>query len=193
MGKRERHGLTETREYGVWCQMKSRCHSPTHKQFKDYGARGITVCDCWRNSFKAFMKYMGKRPKGGTIDRIDNNRGYEPGNCRWATQKEQGFNTRANRLLTFRGKTMPLGQWAETLGFGHSTIILRLKSGMTVDEALSTPVLVAETVTFRGRTHTVAEWSKELGIPFKTIRNRIRQKLPPAEILHVGRLLPSRR
>lgn len=75
-----------------WIAMRARCHNPRHAKFPSYGARGIAVCARWRASFEAFLADMGERPKGTTVDRIDGTRGYEPGNCRWASPKVQGEN-----------------------------------------------------------------------------------------------------
>lgn len=78
----------------IWCGMKQRCYNPNDPRYKDWGGRGIAVCDQWLNSYKAFELYMGSRPKGCTLDRIDNDKNYEPGNVRWATPKEQAANRR---------------------------------------------------------------------------------------------------
>lgn len=89
------HGQRRSKEYGSWRAMKERCHNQNSEKFADYGGRGITVCDRWRYSFEAFLSDMGDKPSPRhTIDRIDNDRGYEPGNCRWATPSEQRLNQR---------------------------------------------------------------------------------------------------
>jgi hypothetical protein len=86
------HGLSKTLTYARWQEAKKRCHSPANKRFKDYGARGIEVCDRWRESFENFLADMGECPEGLTLERKDGSRGYEPGNCVWATREQQSQN-----------------------------------------------------------------------------------------------------
>ena len=88
-------------EYKTWRRMRDRCLTPTCHDYQEYGARGITVCERWRQSFSAFFEDMGPRPEGLTLERTNNNGNYEPGNCKWATLKEQSRNTRKNHLITF--------------------------------------------------------------------------------------------
>jgi hypothetical protein len=88
------HGMRDTNEWAIWRGMVSRCHNPNDTGFHKYGGRGITVCQRWRDSFAAFYEDMGPRPEGLSIDRVDNDRGYEPDNCRWATASEQRANQR---------------------------------------------------------------------------------------------------
>ena len=95
--KPERHGMTEDNRYSVWKSMKSRCYYKKHKNYKNYGGRGIEICERWNNSFLAFCEDMGERHNGMSLDRIDVNGNYEPSNCRWATHSEQCRNTRVNK------------------------------------------------------------------------------------------------
>lgn len=98
MGKmRHGHAGLETPTYRTWQAMRARCHNPKHSAYPRYGARGIQVCERWRNSFDAFLADMGERPDGSTLDRIDGSKGYEPGNCRWATTAQQFENKRVCR------------------------------------------------------------------------------------------------
>lgn len=123
-------------EYRVWSAMKSRCrHHPR------YHGRGITVCERWQK-FENFLADMGPRPSlRHTLDRHpDNNGNYEPGNCRWATAREQNNNRRDNRPLTFQGETMNMSQWAQRLGLKPDLIHYRLKIGWSVERALTAPL-----------------------------------------------------
>jgi hypothetical protein len=115
--------------------MVQRCTSPNNQNYAQYGGRGVTVCDQWL-TFANFLADMGDRPEGKTLDRIDNSKGYEPGNCRWATRKEQQRNRRSNRLLTHAGQTKTMAQWAEDLGVPYTRLQGRLKMGWSVDRVL---------------------------------------------------------
>lgn len=136
-----KHGGSGTPEYSTWRAMQERCHNPSHVSWAQYGGRGIFVCERWRgpDGFLHFTEDMGPRPERTTIDRIDGAKGYEPGNCRWATAKDQSANRRNSILLTFNGETLPLSEWTERLGCGKNTIDERLRRGWSVERALSTP------------------------------------------------------
>lgn len=138
--RRRTHGKCKTPEYRAWSHMIGRCENPTDHKFPIYGGRGITIAPRWRESFEAFLEDMGPRPSSRhSIDRIDVNGNYEPTNCRWATTKEQGRNTRTNRPLTFNGETRLIVEWAEVLGVTPSLITWRVNHGWTVERALSRP------------------------------------------------------
>ena len=135
------HGLSDTPEYAAWTEMRNRCNNPRHKRAKYYSARGIKVCARWNSSFDAFYEDMGKRPSPQhSLDRIDNNKGYEPGNCRWATWTEQSRNRSITRLVEAFGKKKPITQWAEEFGTNRNAIRARLKYGWTPEDAVSTPI-----------------------------------------------------
>ena len=136
INKNTTHGMTKTREYVAWYHMKRRCYNKNYKKYKNWGGRGITVCNRWLK-FENFYKDMGKRPARTSIDRIDNNGNYEPNNCRWATVKEQNNNRRSNRLLTFNRKTQNITQWTNELGINRSTLYSRLRYGWSVEKALT--------------------------------------------------------
>jgi hypothetical protein len=123
-----------TREYRAWAGAKARC---TLKCYERYRGRGIIVCERWVNSFPAFLADMGICPPNMTLDRIDNNGNYEPGNCRWATRTEQQRNTCRNRRLTHDGVEMTITEWAIRLGVKANTITCRLRRGWSADKALS--------------------------------------------------------
>lgn len=115
--------------YHSWKHMKERCLNPKNVTYKYHGARGISICDRWLNSFKNFLLDMGEKPQDMTIERIDNNGNYEPDNCMWATRKEQARNTRKNKLIEYEGKTMCISAWEEELGIKRGTLWMRLKRG----------------------------------------------------------------
>jgi hypothetical protein len=128
-------------EYRCWLRMLDRCDRPTEPTYKWYGGRGITVCQRWRDNFGDFLADMGRKPtKRHSLDRIDSNGHYEPGNCRWATWNEQGRNRRNNRRIMFQGREMTLVEAAELAGVPYKTVKSRLQHKWTVDEALTVPV-----------------------------------------------------
>lgn len=133
--------MLKSPEYRAWQGMKTRCYNDKWPSFNDYGARGITVCDRWLNSFDSFLSDMGRRPAGEySIDRIDNDLGYSPENCRWATKAEQSANRQCARMLTCQGRTMSVTEWAQVLGMHRKTLFSRLWRGMNAEDALTMPV-----------------------------------------------------
>ena len=128
-------------EYEIWLGIIARCESPSDTSFRRYGARGIRICAEWRRDFPAFLAHVGRRPSDAhSIDRIDTNGNYEPGNVRWATAQQQARNMRTNHRITHNGATHCLAEWAEITGIRRETIAMRLRLGWTPAEALTTPV-----------------------------------------------------
>lgn len=133
------HGLSRTRTYTTWIGMKSRCQKKNFKQYKDYGGRGISVSEKWMK-FENFLNDMGEQPKGMSLERIDNNKGYSSENCKWATEYEQKRNTRRNHWIEFRGEKKCLADWATEIGIKSNTLINRLYRGhWPIEKALTTP------------------------------------------------------
>lgn len=122
---RESTGRTPT--YRAWDGMRDRCRNPNATHYAYYGGRGIRVCERWMDSFANFLADMGEAPVGTSIDRIDSNGHYEPGNCRWSTPKEQARNRSNNRPITFKGRTQTLAAWGEELGLSVQTLSWRIK------------------------------------------------------------------
>jgi len=134
------HGMWRLPEYSIWASIKDRCFNPNNKHWSRYGARGITLCDEWRNDFALFYGCIGPRPSAlHTVDRVDNDRGYEPGNVRWATKREQARNRSDNVLYTYNGETRTLVEWAEHYGMRNSQLRTRWYKGVRGD-ALFAPV-----------------------------------------------------
>lgn len=138
--KRERHGMNKTTEHAAWVQMKQRCLNPNKKEYKHYGGRGITICDKWMNSFIAFFEDVGCRPSPKhSIDRIDVNGNYEPGNVRWATQQQQVENTRTVRMVSINGKTQSISAWERDMGLPKGMVRSREVRGWSLEDAIITP------------------------------------------------------
>lgn len=132
-----KHGMTRSPEYRTWCSMKERCYKETDNNYHNYGGRGITVCDRWRESFENFYADMGPRPKNKSLDRKDNSLGYTPDNCRWATTVEQANNKRNNDLHLFRGSLVSLSTIARFTGIPQPTLWCRLnRMKLSIDEAV---------------------------------------------------------
>ena len=138
--KRATHAMTNSSTYSSWKSMKARCLNPTDKDYENYGGRGIRVCDRWLKSFIDFHADMGDRPKGKTIDRINNDGDYEPNNCKWSTPKEQGNNKRKNYYIEYLGQVKTAKQWAKDIGVvDYKTALYRLRSGWGVEASFTTP------------------------------------------------------
>lgn len=133
--------MARNKLYDQWHGMIRRCHDPRRKDFSKYGGRGIKVCDEWRESYDVFEQWSlshGYRD-GMTLDRICNNRGYSPGNCRWISKRQQSYNRKSNRYITIDGRTQTLEQWAAEMGMGPDVIKHREDRGWSIEEAILTP------------------------------------------------------
>lgn len=140
MSKRfKTHGRSPKDVYRIWSLMRDRCRNPKNRGWRNYGGRGISICQRWEK-FENFRDDMGPRPSPiHTLDRINNECNYEPGNCRWATRKQQNRNRSVTRWLTLNGETKPLGEWAENSPVRYTTIANRILSGWNPEEAVFTP------------------------------------------------------
>lgn len=137
------HGKSNSRLYYIYCHMKSRCYNHNNPRYKDYGGRGITICDEWINDFMAFYNWAYEHgyKSNLTIDRIDNNKGYTPDNCQWATKEQQNRNRRNVKLYTLRGETHCLREWCSILNINYKTIHRRIHvHKWDVERALFTPI-----------------------------------------------------
>ena len=138
------HRMSKTPIYKLWRGIQDRCYNPNDIHYEMYGARGIYMDDKWRNSFEAFASYisdnLGPRPPGYTLDRIDNEGPYAPGNVRWATPKQQATNRRNSIYVEWREKTIPLSDAARETGIPYGVVFVRLKRGWPLEQALMTPV-----------------------------------------------------
>ena len=165
------HGLSKTPEYETWLAIRKRCHDESAKDYYRYGGRGIAVCERWRESFEAFYQDMGPRPSPDhSIDRKDNNAGYSPNNCRWATKEEQANNRSTNVTYLIDGESLTLAQIARLHQLNPATIKKRLKCGKTITEAIE-PVN-RPMYTYDGEIRSLASWANILG--FNEAKARLR-------------------
>lgn len=138
------HGMSRTPEYGIWAAMIHRCTNSRAQTFDYYGGRGISVCERWRESFAAFIEDIGRRPSSThSLDRIDNDGNYEPGNVRWATPFEQMNNQRRSRQLEIDDVVHPVSAWAQISGVEVEVIRSRITRGWSSRDAVFTPPAVA--------------------------------------------------
>lgn len=130
------HGKSKTPLYYVWKNIKGRCYNSNHVNYKDYGGRGIKMCDEWHDSFENFANWAlsSGYSEGLTVDRINNDGLYEPSNCRLVGRKEQANNRRNSITITYNGATMNISEWADMFGMKYSTIYSRLKRGLSADK-----------------------------------------------------------
>ena len=172
-------------EYGIWCAMKTRCYNPNCRGYRWYGARGITVCLRWRESFSAFLSDMGKRPIGSQIERRNNSSGYSPENCIWASPKVQANNKRSNLHIELKGESKTASQWSDDTGIPVSRIYARLnKLGMAPEKALTAVDRLDPhgnpypTISFGEVTLTLRGWASRIGVRPETLWARINRGMP---------------
>jgi hypothetical protein len=132
------NGRRATTEYWAWINIRRRCHDSSFRNFADWGGRGIAVCERWRESFENFLDDMGHKPSPHlSLDRINNDLGYEPGNCRWATMKVQSNNRRSSITLSLGDETMSESDWCKRLGLAIGSVSKRLAAGWDTVSALT--------------------------------------------------------
>lgn len=117
-----KHGKRNSKEYNSWRAMKDRCYNTSNLKYKDYGGRGIEICNRWLESFENFLEDMGEKPKGYSIDRIDNNGNYTPENCRWRSSKEQSYNKRNTLIIEHNNELRNLSEWSQILNIPYNTL-----------------------------------------------------------------------
>ena len=168
---------SKNRLYRIWLNMKQRCNNPNNKDYAHYGNRGIKVCTEWENSFDSFRDWAIENGYAAelTLDRKNNDRGYCPDNCRWATRKEQVNNRSNNLTFTYKGITHTLAEWSEIYGINASTLHDRvMRLGYSFEEAISKPMpKIIRSLTYKGKTQSLIDWSKELNIPYGTLKSRL--------------------
>jgi hypothetical protein len=190
-----KHGMSQTSTYASWVSMRERCYNPKNTSYPCYGGKGIQVCNAWLKSFERFLADMGPRPsKLHSIDRKCNDRGYEPGNCRWATRQQQARNRKTNRLIDFRGETVTSIELAERHGIPVRTFRARLNNGWSVERAVSVPVYQGSlhqlTVYTDGAEVPILELARQNGLSYNIVFQRIHTL---GWTLHQAATKPSRR
>lgn len=171
------HGESHSKLYATWSNMYKRCYYASNNRYQWYGARGITVCDEWKDDFMAFRAWAldNGYKEGLTIDRIDNDKGYSPDNCRWITKKQQASNKSNNHRITYMGRTQTVSQWAEEIGIKPHTLLKRLNTpGWSLKDALTKPIQdSSKALEYNGEVHTRAEWERITGLG-EALRSRLR-------------------
>lgn len=164
------------RTYKVWAGMKARCQCKNNPNYKNYGARGIKVCAAWQ-TYGGFIADMGYAPYKLTIDRLNNDGNYEPGNCKWATMQEQANNRRNNKTIVVDGVSKTLSELATENGIKPHTLAKRIRKGWAVDLALSLnpsdSAHYKKLIEFGGESLGLTKWAARIGIPKSTLKTRL--------------------
>jgi len=178
--------MSRKRLYGIWYTMKTRCYKEKCINYKNYGGRGITVCNEWQSDFENFYNWALENGyvEGLSIDRIDNNKGYSPENCRWATRIEQANNQRSNHLITYNGKTQTLKQWADELKIPYTSLKSRINNyNFPIEKAFEKTNFKQLRITYNNKTQNLKEWCNELGVKYSTVKSRIQRGWGPIKAL----------
>lgn len=171
---RTTHGMTRSPEYKAWQSMKDRCYNPDSSGYENYGGRGITVCDRWKDSFETFYADMGPRPSPEhSIDREKVDGRYEPDNCRWTTIDIQNSNKRTNVFYDFMGEKLTIHEIARRTNIPAPTLKSRVeRMGLSIEYAVAKET-TRHQLTYQGQTRSLTEWSKFLGIPYGKLYMRL--------------------
>lgn len=186
-----KHGCCNDPFYHVWWGMMQRCYNPKHHNYAQYGGRGISVCNSWQK-VESFISWAHETHDSEihqtTLDRIDNNKGYTPENCRWATPKAQSNNRRNTKVFTISGVTKPLSEWCDEYGMPLSVVGSRVRvMGWDIIKALTTPVTHfnerGATVEINGEIKTIKDWCEQFGIQRSTVYGRVRKGMTLIEAI----------
>lgn len=172
-----KHGWLGTPTYQAWAAMKNRCLCKTSRDYPRWGGRGIRVCDQWIASFENFLADMGPRPSGKhSLDRIDNNGNYVPGNVRWATWKEQQSNRSSTTFVVWKGERKTVSDWARALDIHQATLWRRLRD-WPLQRAMTEPPTTRpkRMFTLNGQTMCMSEWARAVGITQVAMLRRLKK------------------
>jgi hypothetical protein len=185
------HGCSRiTKEYRAWVHIKSRCYNPKVPSYAYYGAKGVAMHPEWKESFEAFLSYIGHAPsKEHSVDRIDNSKGYEPGNVRWATRSEQANNKTTNAMYTINGVTKTLAMWCAEYGMDWDLVWSRINAhGFDVERALTEPKrnhnkfcgekgerIGYRDYMFKGKVQNLKQWADEYKVSHKALQQKIKR------------------
>jgi hypothetical protein len=191
IGNRNRtHGLSRDVTYKTWSNMIHRCYDTKNNEYKNYGGRGIRICQFLQASPANLINLIGSRPSGKVIDRIDNNGNYSCGSCKecfqcawtlnikWSTAAESARNRRTNIWITHEGRTQIAQDWAKELGISHDVVVKRFRHGQLLTQDSKYGRSVKMYLTLNGETKSAKEWSKVLNIPYATIWYRVKRGIP---------------
>lgn len=178
----KKHGMSRSLIYKKYRGMLDRCYNRKNAFYERYGGRGITVCQEWKNDFMKFYEWSMDNGyvDGLSIDRIDNNKGYSPDNCRFVPLRNQQNNKCSNRMICHNGESMCVADWSRRIGISAGTIFARLNKGWDIERTLKQPVEVHSrsrfhNITYNGETMNVAQWARKIGIKVGTLRARLRK------------------